>query len=222
MPHFQVSEIAALLTSLVSHLERPSLDSPSVFAQLEVLIHALFRHLADLCFASFLTSFLKHSDFEAQAVSAKLSSHNHLRNKGKRDVTIKLLGGHLLTLSTTIVSWKSASKAGRRGPRRKKRRGDAGHQFTPLIQALGVCEHLSAATWARVALCMTASESCQAAQLALDLQGIRLDIRTLHKRFEGLAHAHSRPDRAGYKAKNARPRAPESPRGGAVRWRSVA
>jgi hypothetical protein len=39
-------------------------------------------------------------------------------------------------------------------------------------------------------LCMTASESCRAAQLALELQGIRLDLRTLHTRFERLgAHA---------------------------------
>jgi hypothetical protein len=190
MPHLQVSEIFALLTSLVSHLERPSLDSPSVFAQLEVLVHELFRHAADLCVASFLTSFLAHSDFESQVVRAKLTSNKHLRNKGKREVTIKLLGGHLLTLSTTVVSWKSAPKAGRRGPARKKRRGDAGHEFTPLLQALGVFEHLSAATWERVTLCMSASESCRAAQLALELQGIRLDLRTLHKHFERLgSHA---------------------------------
>ena len=102
MPHFQVSEIAALLTSLVSRLEHLSLDSPSLCAQLELSIHALFRHAADLYFASFLISFLEHSDFEAQVVSANIASTKGLRNKGRRDVTIKLLGGHLLTLSTTV------------------------------------------------------------------------------------------------------------------------
>lgn len=171
-------------------MQTPSLDSPSLFAQLELLIHSLFRHLADLFFAAFLTAFLHSTDFESQVVRAKITSSKHLRNKGKREVRIKLLGSHILTLKTTVVSWKSAPKAGRQGPQRKRRRGDAEHQFTPLLQALGVFNHLSSATWERVASCMTACDSCQAAHFALAQQGILLHIKTLHTHFERLgAHA---------------------------------
>jgi hypothetical protein len=115
MPHLQVSDISAVLTSLLPRLASPCPDSPTLFAQLESLIHVVFRHLADLFFAAFLTSFLAHTDFEARTVSAKIASDKRLRNKGKRKVCIRLLGGHLLTLKTTVVSWKSASRSGRPG-----------------------------------------------------------------------------------------------------------
>jgi hypothetical protein len=120
MPYLQVSEIFALLTGLVSHLERPSLDSPSVLAQLELLVPELFRHAADFRVASFLTSFLAHSDLESQVVRAKLTSNKHLRNKDKRKFTFKLPGGHLFTLSTTVVSGNLRPKQADEAPHARK------------------------------------------------------------------------------------------------------
>ena len=158
MPHLQVSDIPLLLTSVLSRLSTPSLESPELFARFELLIHRVFQHLADLFFSAFLRAFLAHSDFERQVVQAKLASDKHLRNRVKRTVTIRLLGGHPLTLSTTVVSRHSAPKRGARGPKRRSRRGDAGHQFTPVLQVLGVREHLSSATWSGVALAVTACD----------------------------------------------------------------
>ena len=186
MPPLQVSDIPLLLTSVLSRLSTPSLESPELFARFELLIHRVFQHLADLFFSAFLRAFLAHSDFERQVVQAKLASDKTLRNKGKRTVVIRLLGGHPFTLLTTVVSWDSAPKRGARGPKRRRRRGDAGHQFTPVLQVLGVREHLSSATWSQVAMAATACESLEAARRMLLSQGLKLSPKTIHRHCERL------------------------------------
>jgi hypothetical protein len=188
MPPLQLSPITDLLATLFQRLcemfssaERRSLCG-EVLRDLEERLHGLLRWFGDCVIGSFLSWLLRQTDFESRVIDAKRSSSEQgWRSKGKREVVVRLLGGHLVRLPVQH-GHEVRRKRGRKRGRGKRRKGQ-GHHNTPILQALGFVGHSSAALGSLIVTQCAAQESFDAACMSLESRGIELSKQQLQRHF---------------------------------------
>ena len=155
------------------------------FRLLEEQIHALFRWLADCATASLLRALLP--ELEPQVLWAR-RQHSPFLRRGRRDCTLRLLGGHTACFS---LAYGSGPQSGR--PRTRSGRGKAKPLASvPLLAALGVERGCSPALAALCAQTMTQLPSFDQAREVLAARGITLSksaalglFETVSRRMEG-------------------------------------
>ena len=187
MPHIQASTISEL-TATLNQKARTLFEAnahwphPDLVLDLERAIHHLARWWADSIFSSWLAFLLTHTDFEDRLTAARrVHSKHKLDSKGRRDVELKLLGGHRFLLSVRVLT--SPRRFGR--PRGHGRRGRGkGHQATPALQALGFVRACSPARAALNLELSAGSHSFEAARRAARAQGVKMSQSAWLNDFE--------------------------------------
>ena len=177
MPHIQATSLQNALATLDFALRRLLTDFdthtplPRMFAALERTIHALARWFADTIFASFLFSVLENTDLEARVLAAKKAHTPAWKLNRKREVTLMLLGGHLVTLRGRAGRCKR-QKGRKRGT--GKRGKTSGHANTPILEVFGFVRRRSPALAAEELVASASLESYEKGRDQLSRRGIKL------------------------------------------------
>lgn len=113
-----------------------------------------------------------------RAAYAKADDHGiRLRSKGRKPVTIRLLGGTSFTVKTPYLRRDLRGRRGRRrgvGKRREK-----GSGVYPVLEALGIADRCTPATRSEIALHTVVCCSYEEARQQLARRGLQLDITTI-------------------------------------------
>jgi hypothetical protein len=162
-------ELQLLQSSAIDIRDADSLE------KLEIEIHARATKLADIISAMKLQEALDSSELN-DAEKDLLKSHpGKMKNIGRRTVTIRMLGGTLVTIEVTYYHQKSDTKS-------RSRKG-----FYPKLLLLGIHDKCTPALSSRVSLFATAACSFEEAKRLMEtLYGFKLDIKTIRmicKRF---------------------------------------
>ncbi len=194
MPHVQASTISLIAATLDVKLRELfasflGLPHPDFVLELERALHALARWWADAIFASWLGFLLEHTDLEARVIAARRAdSSRELRHKGRREVELRLLGGHCVRL--VVAHLKPTRRYGRARGHGRRGRGK-GHQPTPVLQALGFVRRTSPALHAQNLDLSASCASIEAAREVARSRGVGRCQESWLKDLEaasGLAH----------------------------------
>ena len=176
MPHVQASSISLIAATLDVKLRElfasfVGLPHPDFVLDLEHALHALARWWADAIFASWLGFLLEHTELEARVIAARRAdSSRELRHKGRREVELRLLGGHCVRLA--VAHLRPTRRYGRARGHGRRGRGK-GHQPTPLLQALGFVRRASPALQAQTLDLSASCASVEAAREVACRRGVR-------------------------------------------------
>lgn len=157
-----LKELQLLQLSTIDIRDADSLE------KLEIEIHAKTTRLADTLSAMKLQEAL-NSDELNDAEKDLLKSHpGKMKNMGRRTVTIRMLGGTLVTIEVTYYHQKSDTKS-------RTRKG-----FYPKLLLLGIHDKCTPALSSRVSLFATAACSFEEAKRLMEtLYGFKLGIKTI-------------------------------------------
>ena len=145
---------------------------PATFAQLEHEVHLAFGQLADRCVASLLAQAAQASALAEQAKKKVAEATRPLRTPEKRPLTLRLLGGLVLFVST--LYYGSAARTG-------KGRGKEGTGLYPELAVFGISEGSSPALISWVGRQCALLPSYEIARQELAAQGTDLDIKVVHR-----------------------------------------
>ena len=146
--------------------------------KMEHHIYKLCARIGDQLILNALEKLHQDNNFIKEVIEkARIDSPVPLRNKGWRTVSVLLMGGTRVVLSTPYFREDHRKK---RGPKRKKR-GSAGSGGYPVLTALGIRDGVSPATRSEIALYTIQAASYEEAAQILKRRGIDCDISTLRR-----------------------------------------
>jgi len=174
-----LSEGALRVSSLLSELGAPT-DAASML-DLERKVRACFAGLADQVLAVQLSVTVAspevHSIAREKAKFDKLGEGVPLANKGRRRVSVQLLG---VMLVTVVMSYFAPDRSRCPGRRRASRR-KTGSGCYPILDQLGFIERRSPALVSDIARYVCGLSSLAEAREALEIRGVELDKKALHR-----------------------------------------
>ena len=141
-------------------------------------LHRAFGQLADELMRDKIVQMHQSKEIVDEAVlKARQNSPYPLINKGRRFVTVLLMGGTKVVIKTPFLrkNWKKVT-----GHKHKKR-GEKGTGTYPVLAALGITDRVSPATREEVSLYTIQASSYQEALLILARKGIYICPSTLKR-----------------------------------------
>lgn len=179
-------KIDALKKYVEQKLERwQAARDPVAFRQMELEVHAQCRDLADDISGLVLKDTLADPTFQAET-SAAAHAAGKFRDVGRREPTVKLLGGKAIVV---IVEYFRQDMRGRPGRKRQSgKRGKGGTGLYPALAALGIWFGVTPALAGEVCRQVADSDSVRAGRAALERRGIVLG----HKKTLNLVNSFSR------------------------------
>lgn len=145
------------------------------FEKFEIEVHARTIKLADTISAMKLQDALNSNELNDAEKNLLKSHPGKMKNMGRRAVTMRMLGGTLVTIEVTYYHQKSDKKS-------RSKKG-----FYPKLLLLGIHDRCTPALCSRVSLFATAACSFEEAKRLMEtLYGFKLDIKTIRmicKRF---------------------------------------
>lgn len=151
------------------------------FRDLEIEVAALMREVGDEITAAVLQKIVSDEDFEMRSTAACRSALQ-MRGGGRREVTVTLLGGSTVEVSTPYLKPDRRKLPGVR--RRVGRRGPGGSGIYPVLAALGISFGVTAALAGEIVRQVADSDSVRAGRAALARRGIDLG----HKQTLRIVH----------------------------------
>lgn len=168
-----ISNLNGSVESILKELQLLQLSTIDIrdadsFEKLEIELHAKTTKLADTLSAMKLQEALDSIELN-DAEKELLKSHpGKMKNMGRRSVTIRMLGGTLVTIEVTYYHQKSDTKS-------RSRKG-----FYPKLLLLGIYDKCTPALSSRVSLFATAACSFEEAKRLMEtLYGFKIDIKTI-------------------------------------------
>lgn len=175
-----ISNLAASVESIFKEFQLiksspAKIHDANSLEQLEVALHEKATKLADMTAAVKLQEALNSNELDEAEKELIKSYPKKMKNMGRRIITIRMLGGTLVTIEVTYYHQKSDTK-------NRLRKG-----FYPKLLLLGIHDRCSPALSSRTSLFATAACSFEEAKrLMQTLYGFGLDIKTIRmicKRF---------------------------------------
>ncbi len=156
----------------------PSFSLPEDFWDLEESHKRIAAKVADQMTLDSINQVHNTDDFVKEAVKkAREKNSCPLINKGWRPVTIILLGGTKVTISTPYlrVDWKKTTG------RKHKKRGKKGSGMYPVLEAIGIKDRVTPATRSEISLHTVQCASYKEAIEMLKRHGLSINISTLER-----------------------------------------
>ena len=179
MPDTLNPSVSATDTNLIEELENEQLPlDPTEMWNFEHRLHIAFSQLADEVMRNKSVQMHQSKEIVDEAVlKARQNSPYPLINKGRRFVTILLMGGTKVVIETPYLrkNWKKVTG------RKHKKRGKKGTGTYPVLAALGITDRVSPATREEVSLYTIQASSYQEALLILARKGIHICSSTLKR-----------------------------------------
>jgi len=192
MPRDLIAEIDAIVASLQERIKeflqrRGLLQTPQQTQEAELELAALGRSLAGEVMEQLLRASVEAQQQPGQPSAVRRAVQGRkTRSAGQRPVTIRLLGGRLIKLTTRYRIAVPPVRPGRK--RSVGRRGKRGAGYYPCLVMLGILSGATPAVLSEVGRQAAESSSFQVAQQNLSRQGLDLDEKTLR----GLTQAFGR------------------------------
>jgi len=179
--------------------------------QLEQRLSVAAAQTADQMVLVQLTRAHEAEAFVRQAIAqARAQSPVPLVHKGVRMTSVLLLGGTRVVIETPYLR---EDRRGRRG-RRRRTRGPHGAGCYPVLEALGIADHVSPATRSEIALHVVQAASYREAAAMLARRGLACDVSSLVRISMATAEASTRLRDAALAAALSLPVAPNGPLAG--------
>ena len=192
-------------------LAEPFPQTPEDMLQLEQRLSVAAAQTADQIVLVQLTRAHEAEAFVTQALAqARAQSPVPLVHKGFRTTSVLLLGGTRIILETPYLR---EDRRGRRG-RRRHTRGPSGAGCYPVLEALGIADHVSPATRSEIALHVVQAASYREAAAMLARRGLACDVSSLVRISMATAEASTRLRDAALAAALSLPVAPNGPLAG--------
>ena len=156
----------------------PSINIPEDLLNLEETHKRIAAKLADQMTIDSIKHVHSIDEFVKDAVKkARENEEFPLVNKGWRQVTILLLGGSKVTISTPYlrIDWKKATG------RKHKKRGKNGSGLYPVLESIGIKDRVTPATRSEISLLTVQSASYNEAIEMLERQGVSISASTLKR-----------------------------------------
>src|SRR2546425_4460243 len=209
--HHTTSVPQSQFPSLEALLAEPFPRTPEDLLQLERRLSTAAAQVADQIVLVQLTRAHEDEAFVRQAIAhVRAQSPVPLVHKGCRMTSVLLLGGTCLVLETPYLR---EDRRGCRG-RRRRIRGPHGTGFYPVLEALGIGDHVSPATRSEVALHVVQAASYREAAAMLARRGLSCDVSSLVRISTATAEASTRLRDAALAAALSLPVAPNGPLAG--------
>jgi hypothetical protein len=151
--------------------------TPDEVMKLEEEIAQHMREAGDRVTSAVLQAMVGDKEWESSVVAALKGTA--LRNVGRKDVEVSLLGGGSTTLNVPYLGKKRGKRRGRKRGRGK--RGKAGSGLYPTLVMLGVLGHCTPALASDVARQVVSSSSYDEARADLARRGIVMDEKTVRR-----------------------------------------
>ena len=192
-------------------LAEPFPQTPEDMLQLEQRLSVAAAQTADQMVLVQLTRAHEAEAFVRQAMAqARAQSPVPLVHKGVRMTSVLLLGGTRVVIETPYLR---EDRRGRRG-RRRRTRGPHGAGCYPVLEALGIADHVSPATRSEIALHVVQAASYREAAAMLARRGLACDVSSLVRISMATAEASTRLRDAALAAALSLPVAPNGPLAG--------
>ncbi len=192
-------------------LAEPFPQTPEDMLQLEQRLSVAAAQTADQMVLVQLTRAHEAEAFVRQAIAqARAQSPVPLVHKGVRMTSVLLLGGTRVVIETPYLR---EDRRGRRG-RRRRTRGPHGAGCYPVLEALGIADHVSPATRSEIALHVVQAASYREAAAMLARRGLACDVSSLVRISMATAEASTRLRDAALAAALSLPVAPNGPLAG--------
>ena len=192
-------------------LAEPFPQTPEDMLQLEQRLSVAAAQTADQMVLVQLTRAHEAEAFVRQAMAqARAQSPVPLVHKGVRMTSVLLLGGTRVVIETPYLR---EDRRGRRG-RRRRTRGPHGAGCYPVLEALGIADHVSPATRSEIALHVVQAASYREAAAMLARRGLSCDVSSLVRISMATAEASTRLRDAALAAALSLPVAPNGPLAG--------
>lgn len=181
-----ISDLTGSVEYLIKHFQQIisfnlNIKDADSLEKLEIDLHAKATKLADMISALKLQEAINSDELHKAEQGLVKSYPKKMKNMGKRSITIRMLGGTVVTIEATYYHQKSDTK-------QKSKKG-----FYPKLALLGIHDRCTPALSSRVSLFATAACSLEEAKrLMSTLYLFRLDIKTIRmicKRFAMRARA---------------------------------
>ncbi len=170
-------------------LAEPFPQTPEDMLQLEQRLSVAAAQTADQMVLVQLTRAHEAEAFVRQAIAqARAQSPVPLVHKGVRMTSVLLLGGTRVVIETPYLR---EDRRGRRG-RRRRTRGPHGAGCYPVLEALGIADHVSPATRSEIALHVVQAASYREAAAMLARRGLACDVSSLVRISTATAEASIR------------------------------
>jgi hypothetical protein len=156
----------------------PIINNPEDLLNLEETHRRIAAKVADQLTIDSIKHVHSNDEFVKDAVKmARENGEFPLINKGWRPVTIILLGGSKVTISTPYlrIDWKKTTG------RKHKKRGKKGTGVYPVLEAIGIKDRVTPATRSELSLLTVQSASYKEAIEMLERQGISISVSTLQR-----------------------------------------
>ncbi|KPA15657.1 hypothetical protein MHK_004141 [Candidatus Magnetomorum sp. HK-1] len=156
----------------------PLISLPEDLWDLEEKHKRIAAKLADQMTLESINQVHNTDEFVKEAVKKAREKNPHpLINKGCRPVTIILLGGTKVTISTPYlrIDWKKTTG------RKHKKRGKKGSGMYPVLEAIGIKDRVTPATRSEISLHTVQSASYKEAIEMLGRHGLSINVTTLKR-----------------------------------------
>jgi len=138
---------------------------------MELDVAASCRALSDELTSGVLLDIVLTPAFQANA-SLAARQDGKLRTGGRRDVTVRMLGGHEVRLRN--LEYLKPNHRRKRPGKRRTKRGPGGVGMYPCLAALGICFGVTSALAGEICAQVADSDSVRSGRAALDRRGIDL------------------------------------------------
>ena len=155
-----------------------SIYNPEDLWDLEEKHKRIAAKIADQMTLDSISQVHNSDEFVKEAVNKAREKNTYpLVNKGWRPVTILLLGGTKVTISTPYlrIDWKKTTG------RKHKKRGKKGSGIYPVLEAIGIKDRVTPATRSEISLHTVQSASYKEAIEMLQRHGISISTATLER-----------------------------------------
>ncbi|ETR66047.1 MAG: hypothetical protein OMM_04577 [Candidatus Magnetoglobus multicellularis str. Araruama] len=156
----------------------PIINNPEDLLNIEETHRRIAAKVADQLTIDSIKHVHSNDEFVKEAVKmARENEEFPLINKGWRPVTIILLGGSKVTISTPYlrIDWKKTTG------RKHRKRGKKGTGVYPVLEAIGIKDRVTPATRSELSLLTVQSASYKEAIEMLERQGISISVSTLQR-----------------------------------------
>lgn len=175
MPRDLSKQIGLIITAFATEFQARAQNwsearTPADFLAMERNVAALGRQMSDTVTAAILDDILSDAEFQAETTAAAYSGPVRYRSGGRREVSVKLLGG---SETRVKVNYLKSDRRKQPGQKRKKR-GKSGSGLYPALAALGIWRGVSPALADDVAFEVCSNDSVRTARTSLARRGIDL------------------------------------------------